>query len=143
MLDVECSMFIPSPLASHRHSMADLIEQGKLSAVGGSKIFGREDFFDWAAGDEAEVEQDDFIEVFLDRLQVVMHDQSRLAGLLEIPQDVNDGSLGGGVDSRERFVHEVQVSFLRECSCQEDSLLLTAGKLADLPHCEVLHADSD
>ena len=106
--------------------MADLIQQSQFAAVRGSEIFRRENFVDRTAGDKAQVQQNDFVKVFGDRLQIVMHDQRCFARLLEIPQHVNDGAFGGSINSGKRFVHQVQIGFLGERACQKHPLLLPA-----------------
>jgi hypothetical protein len=54
-------------------------------------------------------------------------------------QHFDDRFLGRRIDAREGFIHKIEIGFLGERSGEEDSLLLSAGKLGDLPVGERFH----
>ncbi len=62
-----------------------------------------------------------------------MHDKQRLAPGFELPEQRNDRRFSGSVHAHERLVHQIQIALLRQCPGEKDPLLLTPGKIADLP----------
>ena len=90
-------------------------------------------------GDETHVEQDEHVEILAGGRQIVMHHEHRLAALTQLVQQRDDRRFGRGIDAGERLIHEVKIALLREGAGQEDSLLLAAGEIRNLPVGEGQH----
>src|SRR6185503_7204031 len=56
-------------------------------------------------------------------------------------QQLNDGGLRRRIDAGKGFVHEINSRLLGQRTGEEDSLLLPARKLANLPMREIFHSD--
>jgi hypothetical protein len=70
-----------------------------------------------------------------------MHDNDRFVLVSKFSQDLDDSSLGGGVDPGHRLIHEVNICGLDERPGQEHTLLLSAAELAYLPIGKAAHVD--
>ena len=70
-----------------------------------------------------------------------MHRHDGFSCRPQLAQELDDRPFGGGVDPLEGLVHQIDIGVLGQRAGQENALLLTAGKLADLPVCKLRHAD--
>ena len=121
--------------------MTDLIQQRQFAAVGPAEVFGGEGGCRRTGGDQPGVEEHDVVKILRNGLQVVMDDHRRPSLAPQFPQQLDDGPLGGRIDSRKGFVHQIEVGLLDQRPCEENPLLLSPGELADLPPCEVGQSD--
>jgi hypothetical protein len=113
-------------------SLCGFLEKTQFSSVGLLKVFPGKGGFGRAGGDDSHVQQDKPVEVGRDRGKVVVHYKAGFSLLTEASKERDDRFLGCGIDGGERFVHEIQLGVLHEGASEKDSLLLPAGKLADL-----------
>ena len=77
--------------------MPDLIEQRQFAAVGPTQVLRCEDLLDRATRNPTHVEQQDFIEVLGHGLQIVMHDERRLARRTQGVEEPEPDTIGSEV----------------------------------------------
>ena len=75
-------------------------------------------------------------------MQIMMHDQDRLAQIALLAKHLNDRLLGRSVDGRKGFIQEHDVRRLDQGPGQERSLLLATGQLTDLPILQIRNPDA-
>ena len=63
----------------------------------------------------------------------MMHDQQGFALFLQFMEYGNNRGLGGSIHSGEGFIHEIEITLLRQGTRQKDPLLLATGEIGDLP----------
>ena len=106
-------------------------------AVGLIEIGGREDGRGFAGGDETGFEQHGVFEMFTCETQIVDHGEHGAALRAPTAENVHEFFRRVDVESGKWFIEEENIGALRERAREEDALLLSAGKLADLARGEI------
>ena len=93
-------------------------------------------------GDESFIQQGHVVEVTRHCLQVMVHNQHRFSFVAESAQQFENDFLGGRVHAGHGLIHKVQIGTLCECPREKHALLLSTGKLADLPLFQIQNPDA-
>src|SRR5262245_28368035 len=119
-----------------------LVHERQPTAIRFVQVLIREDLERRPGRDDAHVQQHHMIEVLAHGRQVMMDDHAGLAIIAQRAQNSDDRRLGGGINARERLIHEIEVRLLGQCAGEKNTLLLTAGELTDLAMSQVGHPNA-
>ena len=103
------------------------------AAEGTFEVINGVDVINAAVGNDAAVDEDDFVAVLRHGAEVVRGDEHEVALTAQGFQEFHHRVFGFGVHAGKGFVQEDDAAFLGQRAGEEDALFLPTGECADLP----------